>query len=108
MFDANFKKTSLITSILVLFLAACSIFSGQETTGQYVDDATITTKVKEALISDPQVHASQIHVETLQGTVQLSGFSDSAKSEARAVELTRQVRGVKSIKDNIIVRTPPP
>ena len=66
--------------------------------------STITTKVKEAFIADPQVKASQINVETMQGVVQLSGFVDLPKSEARAVELARQVRGVTSVKDNILIR----
>jgi len=87
----------------MLCLSACSIFSGSETTGQYVDDATISTKVREAFVGDAQVSASQIHVETMQGVVQLSGFTASPKSEARAVELARQVDGVKSVKDDIAI-----
>ena len=94
----------MIASVFFLLLASCSLFSGRETTGQYVDDSTITAKVKEAFVSDPRVKASQIHVETMQGVVQLSGFVDSPKSEARAVELTRQVYGVTSVKDDIVIR----
>jgi osmotically-inducible protein OsmY len=100
----NTTRKSAIASIFFLLLASCSLFSGRETTGQYVDDSTITTKIKEAFVSDPQVKASQINVETMQGVVQLSGFVDSPKSEARAVELAHQVHGVTSVKDNILIR----
>ena len=98
----TFGKTTLAT-LLLLSLGACSIFSGSESGGQYVDDTTITTKVKESFVADPQVQASQIHVETMHGVVQLSGFVQSPKSEARAVELARQTDGVRSVKDNIVI-----
>ncbi len=82
------------------------MFEGRETAGQYVDDATITTKVKQAYVADPKVKATQVNVETMQGVVQLSGFVDSATVEARAVRLAREVNGVKDVKDNIVIRTP--
>jgi osmotically-inducible protein OsmY len=97
------QKSMLICGF-ALSLSSCAMFEGRETGGQYVDDATITAKVKEAFIADPQVQAAQIHVETMQGAVQLSGFVDSPKSEAKAVELARKVNGVQSVADNIIVR----
>jgi osmotically-inducible protein OsmY len=90
--------------VLVLALVSCSMFEGRETTGQYVDDATITAKVKEAFVADPKVSAMQVNVETMQGVVQLSGFVDSAVLERRAVHLAQGVKGVKSVTDNIIVR----
>jgi len=99
----EFSKT-MILPVFILSLAACSMFEGRETAGQYVDDTTITTKVKEAFVADPQVKAMQVNVETMQGVVQLSGFVDSSSSEQRAVTLAGQVRGVKSVKDNIVVR----
>lgn len=99
---STFKKLG-IASVLLL-LPSCSMFSGQETAGQYADDSAITTKVKEAFVADPHVKASQINVETMQGVVQLSGFTTSPKSEARAVELARRVDGVTSVKDDIIIR----
>src|ERR1700722_15197051 len=97
-------KNMLAIPVLVLLLAACSLFEGRETTGQYVDDTTITAKVKEVFVADPKVKVLQVNVETMQGVVQLSGFVDSAASEQRAVGLASQVRGVKSVKDNIVVR----
>jgi len=104
MHRTHFARFFLVP-VFFLSLASCSMFSGRETAGQYVDDATITTKVKQAFVSDPQVKASQVNVETMQGVVQLSGFVDSPASEARAVELAHRVVGVKSVKDDIIVRS---
>jgi len=95
---------ALILPVLMLSLGACSLFEGRETTGQYVDDTTITAKVKEAFIADPVVKAMQVNVETMQGTVQLSGFVDSIRAEQRAVQLARQVKGVQDVKDTIVVR----
>jgi len=98
------SRKSLVVATFVLSLTSCAMFSGRETPGQYVDDATITSKVKEAFIADPQVKASQVSVETMQGVVQLSGFVDTPMGEARAVELAHNVKGVQSVKDDIVVR----
>lgn len=95
---------TVLTCVFALSLASCAMFQGRETAGQYVDDATITTKVKEAFVADKYVSANQVSVETMQGVVQLSGFVDSASKEQRAVQLARNVSGVKSVKDDIIVR----
>jgi osmotically-inducible protein OsmY len=80
------------------------MFTGRETAGQYVDDTTITTKVKEAFVADQKVKASEVNVETMQGVVQLSGFVDSQGMDDRAVRIAQGVNGVKSVQDNIIVR----
>ena len=97
-------KNSLMIVVLAAAVAACSAISGRETTGEYVDDATITTKVKAAIFNDPSLEVLQVNVETFQNVVQLSGFVDSMQSENRAVELARNVSGVRSVKDDIIVR----
>jgi osmotically-inducible protein OsmY len=104
MLNKNLAVKTVCIAVLALSLGACSLFQGRETTGQYVDDTTITSKVKEAFIADKQVKATQVNVETMQGVVQLSGFVDSTASEQRAVQLAQQVSGVKSVKDNITVR----
>jgi osmotically-inducible protein OsmY len=75
-----------------------------ESTGQYIDDATITTKVKAALLGDSQLKATQVKVETSQGTVQLSGRVDSKTQETQAVQDANQVKGVVSVKDMLTVR----
>lgn len=72
--------------------------------GRVVDDSAITAKVKAALVRDPTTKAHQINVETFQGTVQLSGFVDSSDARARALEVARNVEGVKGVKDGLEVR----
>ena len=91
-------------SVLVTLLASCAMFSGRETAGEYVDDGTITSIIKANILDDPSLKVLQINVETMQGVVQLSGFVDSTRSEANAVGISRHVRGVKSVKDDLIVR----
>lgn len=87
-----------------LLTVACAVTREQETIGAYVDDATITTKVKASFVDSKEVDAASIHIETLNGTVMLSGFAKSAQEKATAESLARQVRGVKSIKNEIAVR----
>jgi osmotically-inducible protein OsmY len=69
-----------------------------------VDDATVTTKVKAAIFNDPPLKVLQVNVETFQNVVQLSGFVDSKENERRAVELATGVHGVRSVKDDRVVR----
>ncbi len=85
-------------------LAACAPIEGRETSGQYVDDATISTKVRSELIEDQALRAFDIHVETMQDVVQLSGFVDSAQQKLQAENIARSVNGVHNVKNNIIVR----
>jgi len=86
-------------------VSGCSVTSGQETTGQYVDDATITTKVKSALASDGGMTlANQVGVETGQGVVQLSGFVPTSADKERAADITRSVKGVKGVTNDLVVQ----
>lgn len=94
----------LAIGIIGLSLVSCAMFSGRETTGQYVDDTTITTKVKAQIFDDPYLKVLQVNVETMKGVVQLSGFVDSKQSEDRAVSIARHVKGVVSVKDDLVVR----
>jgi osmotically-inducible protein OsmY len=89
---------------LAASLAACAAVSGRETAGEYVDDATITTKVKAAIFDEPSLKSMQVNVETFQDVVQLSGFVDTPRSKAKAGEIARNVRGVQSVKNDLIVR----
>ena len=102
------KKNMFIGCFLVLLMiatfVACASTSKQEGTGEYVDDSVITTKVKSLLASDDFLKSFQIGVETFKGTVQLSGFVDSQKAVDKAVEITKTVGGVKSVKNNLIVK----
>jgi len=103
------KKRNIIVYYLVLLMlistfAACASTRTRESTGEYVDDSVITTKVKSLLASDDFLKSFQISVETYQGTVQLSGFVNSKKAVEKAGEIVRSVKGVKSIKNNLIVK----
>ncbi|HZS68389.1 MAG TPA: BON domain-containing protein [Burkholderiales bacterium] len=98
-----FKRFSALL-LAVLFVAACAGTSTKESTGEYLDDSMITTKVKAAIFNEPSLKVSQINVETYKGVVQLSGFVDSADAGAKAVELARAVKGVSSVKDDTRLR----
>jgi osmotically-inducible protein OsmY len=95
---------SVIAGVLLVSVAACAPTSTREGTGEYIDDTVITSKVKAAFAADPAVKATQVKVETFKGTVQLSGFVDSRESAQRAVELARGVKGVKSVKNDTVIR----
>jgi hypothetical protein len=92
-------------TLLVGALSACSVTSGRETGSEYVDDATITTKVKTQLASDVGLTpANQIHVETSKRVVQLSGFVDSAAHKAEAESVARGVEGVEGVENSIVIQ----
>jgi hyperosmotically inducible periplasmic protein len=88
--------------VLATGLAGCAAMSGRETPGEYVDDATITTKVKARIIDELGI--GQIGVETMQNVVQLSGFVDSQTVKDSAGRIARNVSGVRDVRNNIIVR----
>ncbi len=103
------KKRNIVIHCFVLLMliatfAACASTRTRESTGAYVDDSVITTKVKSLLAADDFLKSFQIGVETYQGTVQLSGFVNSQKAVEKADEITRSVKGVKSVKNNLIVK----
>lgn len=75
-----------------------------ETAGEYVDDSVITTKVKAAILDEPSLKSFQISVKTYKDVVQLSGFVDSAQAARRAGEVARSVKGVASVKNDLIVK----
>lgn len=99
------KKTLAAIAIAGL-LAGCAVSRQQETVGQYVDDATITTQVKAKFADDTNVATTSIRVETLKGQVQLSGFAKSVEERLRAETLAWSVKGVSSVRNDIVVRTP--
>lgn len=100
----NPMKVWLVLAALLLALAGCAGSRTQESTGEYIDDSVITTKVKSAFASDQAVDAINIQVTTFKGTVQLSGFAKSRQEINRAVELARGVEGVKAVKNSIQLR----
>ena len=89
---------------LVTLQTGCAGSATKESTGEYVDDATITTKVKAAFVHDKIVDAGDISVETFKGTVQLSGFAKDAEQKSRAAEIARGVSGVRDVVNNITVK----
>lgn len=89
--------------ILTAFMG-CAATQKHESTGEYVDDTVITTKVKTAIFNEDTLKTFQINVKTYQGVVQLSGFVDSGKSVSKAGEVARRVVGVKEVKNDLIVK----
>jgi len=94
----------LLLLILIVSFAACASTSKQESTGEYVDDSVITTKVKSQLAGDDFLKSFRIGVETYKGVVQLSGFVDSQMAVDKAVQIARSVKGVSSVKNSLVVR----
>jgi len=93
-----------VTAIVMLTATGCAVSRGQQTTGAYVDDAGITTLVKTRMLESPAVAGTSISVETLNGTVMLSGFAKSAPEKSAAENIARSVSGVRSVKNEIAVR----
>ena len=100
----NIFIRSFVLLVMIATFMACASTSKHESTGQYVDDSVITTKVKAQLANDDFLKSFQISVETYKGVVQLSGFVDSQTAVDKAVQITRSVGGVKSVKNNLIVK----
>lgn len=85
-------------------LVGCAGTETSASTGQKIDDAAITTKVKTALIRSDQVDANDVNVETFKGVVQLNGFVESREEASAAVDLARDVRGVQEVENNLRVK----
>ncbi len=103
--NRTIKTLALVfTLALPAALSACAPTRTSESTGQYVDDSTMTAKVKAAILGDPDLKVLQIEVKTYKGTVQLSGFVDRAPMIARAGEVARHVEGVASVRNDLIVK----
>jgi osmotically-inducible protein OsmY len=96
--------SAAIFATVAMTAVGCSSTNKQASTGEYVDDAVITTKVKAALINDPNVKAREVNVETFKGDVQLSGFVADPRDAQRAVEIARGVKGVTAVKNDIRVK----
>ena len=100
------KKIALASAIAItaIYSTGCAVVRDQQSVGSYVDDATITTQVKARFADDPKVSAMAIQVETLKGTVQLSGFAKSSAERSSAETITKSVTGVKRVINDITVR----
>lgn len=93
-----------ISAIVLLTATGCAVQRGQETVGSYIDDAGITTMIKTRFVENKQVDAASIKVETLNGTVMLSGFAKNSTERTSAEAIARGVKGVVSVKNEIAVR----
>lgn len=98
------RLSALFLTILLAILLGCASTAKHEGTGEYVDDTVITTKVKTAIFNEPTLKSTEINVETFKGRVQLSGFVHSQADINKAVEITRVVEGVKSVKNDMRVK----
>jgi hyperosmotically inducible periplasmic protein len=101
------KTNAIATALLTLTLigaSGCAVTRGQESVGAYIDDTAITTAVKARFVENKEVDAASISVETMKGTVMLSGFAKNATERRTAESLTMKVNGVKSVKNEIVVR----
>jgi osmotically-inducible protein OsmY len=100
----TFASTVLATTLTMLLASGCAVTRDQQTVGSYIDDSAITSSIKARFVDNKQVDASSIGVETLNGTVQLSGFAKNATEKSTAEAIARNVKGVKAVKNEIVVR----
>lgn len=102
------KQLKFFAAIFMAFsllgAAGCASTPTQEGTGEYVDDSVITTKVKAAIFNESTLKSIEINVETFKGTVQLSGFVNSQADINKAIQVTRSVKGVQSVKNDMRLR----
>lgn len=99
---ATILRSVMAALVLVTATVGCAPIQGRQTTGEYVDDVTISTKVRTAIVSE--LGLEQIGVETMQSVVQLSGFVDSPQIRSRAGEIAAGVTGVRDVENDLVVR----
>ena len=104
--NLNTRNTlaAIVAAVALLSATGCAVTRGQETVGAYVDDASITTSVKARYVDNKEVDATSIKVETLNGTVMLSGFAKNSTERMTAEDIAMKVNGVKNVKNAIVVR----
>lgn len=100
----SFRLICLAFALAAATLSGCAVQRGQESVGAYVDDATITTQVKSRFVESKLVDAGAISVETMTGTVMLSGFAKNTLEKTTAESIARNVSGVRAVKNEITVR----
>ena len=96
--------TTVLAALVLVVASGCAVQRGQETVGAYIDDAAVTTSVKARFIDNKDVDAGAIKVETLNGTVMLSGFAKSQDERMKAQDIASKVKGVRTVKNEIAVR----
>ena len=100
----NRTIAALLSAMVLAVMLGCGSTPQREGTGEYIDDTVITTKVKAVLLADPDTKVLQVNVETFKGVVQLSGFVSTQAIASRAVELTRAIKGVTEVKNDMRLR----
>jgi osmotically-inducible protein OsmY len=95
------RTFAILIAASLLLAAGCAATTTRESTGQYIDDSSITTKVKKAIFDEPSLKVAQINVETYKSVVQLSGWVDSTAQIGTAGSLARSVDGVTSVKNDL-------
>jgi len=98
------RLSAILLALAFASILGCAGTSTKESTGEYFDDTWITTKVKSALVDDPQVKSTEINVETFKGVVQLSGFVSSNAAMQQAVKVAKGVQGVTSVKNDMRIK----
>jgi hyperosmotically inducible periplasmic protein len=96
-------KFVALAATALLVATGCNVMRGEQSAGDYVDDATLTARVKAALMDDEQVKGTNFNVDVYQGKVTLSGVTDSRDQASRAQQIARQVPGVKGVDSTIRV-----
>lgn len=104
MFNRKHNIRIIPVALALSLLIGCAATPTQESSGQYIDDSAITTKVKAALLRDPQVSGLAINVDTFKGTVQLSGFANSELERRQAAALAKSVEGVTAVQNRISLK----
>ena len=100
----NLVLATSVVAVTLLTATGCAVTRGQESVGAYIDDAAITTAIKARFVENREVDAASISVETLKGTVMLSGFAKNMTEKNTAEVLARKINGVKMVKNEITVR----
>lgn len=100
----SYRLQLILAGLVLAILTACAPTASRQGTGEYIDDAVISSRVKAAFAASPEVKATEVQVETFKGTVQLSGFVESSDSAARAAQLARAVPGVKEVRNSMVVK----
>lgn len=95
---------AIASATALLAGTGCAVVRDQQSVGTYIDDATLTTRVKAKFAESPVVSAMAINVETFKGTVQLSGFAKNGEERATAERLALNTSGVKSVRNDIVIR----
>jgi hyperosmotically inducible protein len=85
-------------------MTGCAPTATRQSTGEYIDDTTVTSRVKAALVKEPGIKSNAIEVETYRGVVSLSGFVDSPEMASKAVSTATSVGGVKSVKNDMRIK----